>query len=107
MTTPLSTATPKSAMKPTLALTLRLKSPMSSARMPPMSANGMFMMMSSACLTELNEPKRRRKIAAIVIGTTMAEAFHGALLVLELAAPGHEVTGRKFHGCLSIFCFAS
>jgi hypothetical protein len=41
----------------------------------PMSANGMFRMMSSACFTELNEPNRSRKIAAMVIGTTMLNRF--------------------------------
>ena len=84
-------------MKPTLALTLRLKSPMTSATIPPISANGMFRMMNGACFTELNELKSSRKIAAIVIGHDDGEALHGALLILELAAPGDEVAGRQFH----------
>ena len=75
MTTPLSTETPNRAIKPTLALTLKLKWPTTSARIPPMSAKGMLRMMSAACLTELNELNSNRKMDAMVIGTTTAKRF--------------------------------
>ena len=65
--------------------------------MPPISAKGMFRMISTACFTELNELKSRRKIAAMVIGHNDGEPLHRALLVLKLAAPRHDVAGRQLH----------
>ena len=65
----------EAADEPTLALTLKLTWPTTSATMQPIIANGMFRMMSTACFTELKELKRSRKIAAMVMGTTMANRF--------------------------------
>ena len=49
MTTPFSTATPKSAMKPTDADRLRFRPRSHRAAMPPTSANGTFRMTRPAC----------------------------------------------------------
>ena len=87
MTTPLSTATPKSAMKPTLALTLKLKFPTTSATIPPMSANGMFRMMSSRLFDRVERTEEKQENRANRDRDDDGETFHGALLVLELAAP--------------------
>src|SRR6266705_1025343 len=76
MTTPLSTAWPKSAMKPMAAETLSGMPESNSAKMPPIRPNGTFTRISSALLTDL-------------------KAFHRPLLVLKLPAPGHKPTLRQ------------
>ncbi|MNK96272.1 hypothetical protein D3C87_1165450 [compost metagenome] len=68
--TPFCTATPKSAMKPTEALTLRCCPDKKRAAMPPMRANGMFKRIRAACGTEPKVPNSRRKIRPMTTGTT-------------------------------------
>ena len=70
-TTPLSTATPKSAMKPTPAEMLNGIPRTHKARMPPVTAKGIPVKTISACLSELKVVKSSRKISAKVIGTTI------------------------------------
>ncbi len=53
-TTPLRTATPNRAMKPTDAERFSVRPRIHNAAMPPTSANGTFMMTSAACRTLWN-----------------------------------------------------
>lgn len=59
-TTPLSTAMPNRAMKPTLADRLRFSPRAQSMAIPPTSANGTLSSTSSDCGTERKEAKRSR-----------------------------------------------
>ena len=70
MTTPLSTATPKRAMKPTPALIEKFMPRRSRASTPPVMANGMPVNTSAACLRELKVVNSNRKIRKKVTGTT-------------------------------------
>jgi hypothetical protein len=56
-------------MKPTDAGTDRYSPEKKRASTPPMDANGKTVMIRAAKRTELKRTKRRKKIAAIVIGT--------------------------------------
>ena len=96
-TTPFSTATPKSAMKPTPAEIENGRPRRASAKTPPMAANGTFRKMSSGGLqrpegeVEHGEDQGQR------------ERHHdrqpprGRLEVLELPAPADVVAGRQLH----------
>ena len=69
MTTPLSTATPKRAMKPTEAGTLRFWPLIYSDMIPPTSAKGTLSRMSTACRRELKAENNMMKMRNTVSGT--------------------------------------
>ena len=71
MTTPFSTATPNSAMKPTDAATLRFCPEMNSPITPPINANGMLSTMSVALRSEPKLENSSRKISSTTSGTTI------------------------------------
>ena len=75
ITTPLSTAWPNSAMKPMAADTLNGMPVSKSAKIPPISANGTFIKMSSACFTDLKASKSSTKIRNTLTGTMIARRF--------------------------------
>ena len=72
ITSPLRTAMPSSAMKPTAAGTDKYSPDSHSAITPPTSANGMLARISSAGRTAPKVLNRVRKIAPSAIGTTSA-----------------------------------
>ena len=72
ITSPLSTATPDSAMKPTAAETENGMPRSQSATIPPDSASGTALKTSSASRAEPSAANRIRKIIAKQAGTTMA-----------------------------------
>src|SRR2546425_7682138 len=67
----MSTAWPNSAMKPMAADTLNGMPVSKSAKIPPISANGTFIRMSSASLTDLKASNNSRKIRNTLAGTMM------------------------------------
>ena len=97
ITTPLSTAMPSSAMKPTEAGTLRYWPEAHSATMPPTIANGILANTSAACRTEPKVANKQQEDEAQRDRHHQREAGGGPLLVLELAAPGDGVTRRQLH----------
>jgi hypothetical protein len=68
-TMPLSTATPKSAMKPTPALMLKGMPRSQSASTPPTAANGTALKISRALRVLLNARNSRKKISNRATGT--------------------------------------
>ena len=75
ITTPFSTATPKSAMKPTAAEMLKGMSRSKSEKTPPTAARGMPVKTRRACRIELKVENRSRKIRNRESGTTMRSRF--------------------------------
>ena len=66
---PLSTATPKRAMKPTPADMLKGISLIHKAKTPPITASGIAVKTSSACFIELKVKKSKKRIKPKAIGT--------------------------------------
>ena len=96
-TTPFSTATPKSAMKPTDADRFRVRPRSHSAAMPPTSANGTFSRISSACRTRAERGEQQQEDDRERQRHDERQPGGGALLVLELPAPRELVAGRQRH----------
>ena len=67
-TTPFSTAIPQRLMNPTAAGTDKYSPVIKRPKIPPIEANGRTRIIKPAKRIELNNMKRRKKIAAIVIG---------------------------------------
>jgi len=72
MTTPFSTATPKSAMNPTAALKLKFSPRNHNAATPPISAKGTFSITSAACRAFPKLAYRKPTMISRTPGTMMA-----------------------------------
>ena len=97
MTTPLRTATPKSAMKPTPAEMLKGMPRSSSANTPPTAASGTPVNTSSACLTEPNVVKSSRKIRRSDSGTTISRRARARSRFSNWPAELDAVAGGQRH----------
>ena len=95
ITSPLSTATPDSAMNPTAAETENGMSRSHKAAMPPVSASGTALNTRSASRAEPKALNKSRKISAKHTGHDNHEALPRRLEILELPAPGQPVSGRE------------
>ena len=75
--------------------------------MPPTRANGTFSRMSAALFTVLKASNSSTKISSMLTGNDHEQPPHGALLVLELAAPGDVVARAAVSdSCATAFCIS-
>ena len=95
ITSPLSTATPERAMKPTAAEIENGMSRSHKATMPPVSASGTPVKTSSAYLTELKALNSSRKIRKKQSGTTRLRRCAGRDQVFKLPAPVQPAAGGQ------------
>ena len=75
MTTPLSTATPERAMKPTAAEMDRGRPRIARAATPPVNARGTPEKTMAASFTDRNRANSRPKISSSTTGTTSCSRF--------------------------------